>query len=192
LGAQFLTHGKVLIALGANCPGKWGNPPSAIAYALRKIEAINGKVIAVSHFYETAPVGGTRQPVYVNAVALVETHLSPEALLRLLKDLERQSGRRGGGRPWGPRTLDIDIVDYSGLVRHWRGGKPLVSAAGARPLTLPHPLAHMRQFVLKPLLDVAPSWRHPVLRQSARQLLIQASRKREGQVLRRREASERR
>ena len=63
----------------------------------------------------------------------------PEALLRVLKGIERRSGRRGG-RPWGPRTLDIDIIDYDGLVRHWRDGRPDFARAGPRPLVLPHPL----------------------------------------------------
>ncbi len=87
---------------------------------------------AVSPLYETRAVGNARQPAYVNAVALLDTTLSPESLLRVLKQVERDSGRRGG-RPWGPRTLDIDIVDYKGLVRHWREGEGTSPAPGPGP-----------------------------------------------------------
>src|SRR6185437_16891007 len=114
---------------------------NAIAQALGEIERAHIAVLAVSPLYETAAVGSARQPAYVNAVALLDTRLPPEALLRVLKGVERRSGRRGG-RPWGPRTLDIDIIDYKGLIRHWRGRMPDFRRAGPRPLILPHPLAH--------------------------------------------------
>jgi 2-amino-4-hydroxy-6-hydroxymethyldihydropteridine diphosphokinase len=150
------------------------------------MRAANIDVLAVSPLYETAPVGNAKQPAYVNAVASLATNLPPEALLRVLKAIERRAGRRGG-RPWGPRTLDIDIVDYAGLVRNWRGRNGGFARAGARPLVLPHPLAHERPFVLRPLLDIAPYWRHPALKRSARDYWSLASRKREGRVLRRRD-----
>jgi 2-amino-4-hydroxy-6-hydroxymethyldihydropteridine diphosphokinase len=142
----------------------------------------NIAVVAVSPLYETAAVGSARQPPYANAVAALDTSLPPAALLRVLKAIERKSGRRGG-RPWGARTLDIDIVDYAGLVRNWRAGRGGFARPGERPLVLPHPLAHARPFVLRPLLDVAPGWRHPVLGLSARELWSAASSKREGRVL---------
>jgi len=129
---QSLTRGKVLVALGANCPGAWGTPGETIARALGNIEDANITVRAISPLYETRAVGRARQPAYVNAVALLDTHLSPDALLRVLKEIERSSGRRGG-RPWGPRTLDIDIVDYKGLTRHWRGRRGNFSRAGLAP-----------------------------------------------------------
>jgi 2-amino-4-hydroxy-6-hydroxymethyldihydropteridine diphosphokinase len=178
-----LARGKILVGLGANCPGPWGTSARTIARALSEIERVNIIVKAVSPLYETAAVGRARQPAYVNAVALIDTSLPPEALLKVLKGIERASGRRGG-RPWGPRTLDIDIIDYRGLVRHWRGRRPGFKHTGARPLVLPHPLAHERPFVLKPLLDIAPDWRHPVLRRSARELWREASSQGEGQVIR--------
>jgi len=183
---QLLVRGKVLVALGANCPGPWGTPAQTIAHALGKIERANVAVRAVSPLYETRAVGNARQPVYVNAVALLDTTLSPETLLRVLKQIERDAGRRGG-RPWGPRTLDIDVVDYKGLVRHWRDGRGDFARAGTRPLVLPHPLAHERPFVLRPLKDIAPGWRHPVLRRSARELWSLVARKPEGRVLKRRD-----
>ena len=71
---QLLVRGKVLVALGANCPGPWGTPAQTIAHALGKIERANVAVRAVSPLYETRAVGNARQPAYVNAVALLETH----------------------------------------------------------------------------------------------------------------------
>jgi len=181
---QLPARGKVLVALGANCPGPWGRPRQTIAQALSEIERSHVRVAAISPVYETAAVGNARQPAYVNAVALLDTKLSPEALLRVLKQIERRAGRRGG-RPWGARALDIDIVDYAGVVRNWRAGRGAFAKPGARPLVLPHPLAHERPFVLKPLLDIAPDWRHPVLKRSARDLWRRASRGREGRVIKR-------
>jgi 2-amino-4-hydroxy-6-hydroxymethyldihydropteridine diphosphokinase len=179
-----LARGKTLIALGANCPGAWGTPAETIALALSEIERVNIAVKLVSAFYVTAAVGRARQSAYVNAVALIDTSLPPEALLRVLKQIERKAGRRGG-RPWGPRTLDIDIIDYDSLVRHWHGGLPAYTRPGQRPLVLPHPLAHERPFVLRPLLDIAPNWRHPVLKRSARELWREVQNTGEGRVIRR-------
>jgi 2-amino-4-hydroxy-6-hydroxymethyldihydropteridine diphosphokinase len=159
-------------------------PTETIKRTLGEMERAGIAVEAVSPFYETAAIGHARQPAYVNAVALIDTPLAPEALLRRLKDIERGAGRRGG-RPWGPRTLDIDIIDHKGRVRHWHAGKADFARAGARPLVLPHPLMHERPFVLRPLVDIAPDWRHPVLQRSAGALWREAQGKRQGQVLKR-------
>lgn len=177
------TRGKTLVGLGANCPGPWGRPADTIARALRELARAGVTVEAVSAFYETAAVGRAGQPAYVNAVALIDTHLPPEALLRLLKRIEREAGRRGGS-PWGRRTLDIDILDHKGRIEHWRGGRPRFARAGARPLVLPHPWIEKRPFVLRPLLDVAPNWRHPVTKRSARALWRAVASGREGEVMR--------
>lgn len=177
------THGKTLVGLGANCPGPWGRPSNTITRALREIAHAGVAVEAVSAFYETAAVGRAGQPPYVNAAALIDTSLSGEALLRLLKRIEVKAGRRGSS-PWGARTLDIDILDHKGLVRHWRGRHPGFARPGLRPLVLPHPWIEKRPFVLRPLLDIAPEWRHPVLKTSVRALWRQVARAREGQVMR--------
>lgn len=181
--ASQLPH-KVVIGLGANSPGVWGTPAETIAHALAEMRRARIDVVAVSPLYATAPVGSARQSSYVNAVALLDTSLSPEALLRAVKAIERRSGRRGG-RPWGPRTLDIDIIDYKGQIRFWRRGRAAFAEPGARPLTLPHPLAHERAFVLRPLIDLAPDWRHPVLGKSARELWRQAPKRGQGAVIER-------
>ncbi len=169
MAPQLPARGKVLVALGANCPGPWGTPRETIARALGKIEDAQYRrtrrlaALRDARRRQRAPAG------LRECRRLLDTTLPPESLLRVLKQIEREAGRRGG-RPWGPRTLDIDIVDYKGLVRHWRGGRGDFARAGARPLVLPHPLAHRRPFVLKPLLDIAPDWRHPALKLSAEAL----------------------
>ncbi len=184
MAPQLQARSKVVIGLGANSPGAWGAPAETIRRAVSELERGHIVVAAISPLYVTAAVGSARQPPYVNAVALLDTALAPDALLRVLKAVERRSGRRGG-RPWGPRTLDIDILDYGGQVRFWCGRRPAFPQAGPRPLILPHPLVHQRPFVLRPLLDVAANWRHPTLKRSARELWRQASKQGQGAVLNR-------
>lgn len=183
-GSQSRDGGNVLVAFGANSPGPWGTAAQTFARALAQLERMGVSVKSVSSLYATAPVGQTRQAPYLNGVARVATSLPAPALLRLLKQIEACAGRRGG-RPWGSRTLDLDIVDYKGLIRNWPRNRHKATGAGAGSLMLPHPLAHERPFVLKPLLDVVPHWRHPVLQRSARELWRGVASQREGRVLRR-------
>lgn len=182
--SQSRAHGNVLLAFGANSDGPWGAPAETFARALAELEHHGIRLTSVSPLYETVAVGQTRQAPYLNGVALVATSLPAPALLRLMKQIEARAGRRGG-RPWGSRTLDLDIIDYKGLISNWRPNKRAWRQIGARPLLLPHPLAHERPFVLKPLLDVAPNWRHPALRRSARELWRGVASRREGCILRR-------
>lgn len=99
--------------------------------------------MALSPVYETAPVGGPEQDDYLNAVAVAETLLTPEALLERVQEVERAFHRVREVR-WGPRTLDVDVIAYDGLVRT------------DPELTLPHPRAHERAFVLRPWADIDP------------------------------------
>jgi len=174
---------QILVGMGANYPGPWGTPSKTIDRALESLDEKGIQLVAVSDFYETAAVGRAGQPPYVNAVALIETAMPPEALLRRLKHIERSAGRRGGS-PWGPRTLDMDVLDYKGRVQNWRGLTPRFARAGQRPLVLPHPWIENRPFVLRPLLDVSPNWRHPVTKKSAQELWRHVAHGWEGQVLR--------
>jgi 2-amino-4-hydroxy-6-hydroxymethyldihydropteridine diphosphokinase len=182
VAAQSNGHGKILVGLGANCPGPWGSPAHTLRRALAEIERKGVAVEAVSPLYETKALGAARQPPYVNQVALIATRLPAPSLLRLLKEIERRSGRRGG-RPWGARTLDLDIIDYKGLIV----GRPKVlkgvPRGRVRPLVLPHPQLEHRPFVLKPLLDVAPDWRHPVTKTSAKELWRRVNKRGQGSVL---------
>lgn len=147
----------ILLALGSNLGGPWGAPQATLAQALRELTGTGLRILACSSLYATAPVGLGRQPAYLNAVVMVEGSTSPAVLLRTLKRIERKAGRRLGRR-WGPRQLDIDILDF--------GGRQVGHPQGRRrrgQLQLPHPEMHRRAFVLLPLREVAPFWRHPRL-----------------------------
>jgi 2-amino-4-hydroxy-6-hydroxymethyldihydropteridine diphosphokinase len=129
------------------------------------------RLVAASRIYATTPVGPGRQAPYLNAVLILEAHMAPGAVLRLLKRLERRAGRRFAPR-WGPRCLDIDVLDYGGR----RIGVPSARRERGR-LVLPHPELHKRAFVLVPLLEVAPRWRHPALGAAGGMLLARLNRR---------------
>jgi len=155
----------LLLALGANLAGPWGSAAETLARARRELSYAGLRILSSSHIYDTLPLGPGRQAPYRNAVLLLRAHLAPAALLRLIKGLERRAGRRLGAR-WGPRCLDIDILDYGGRRLGW----PERRRQRGR-LILPHPEMHKRAFVLVPLLEIDPHWRHPALAVSGRTLL---------------------
>lgn len=129
---------KAVIALGANI----GNPQEQmdIAVALLK-ESL--EVSAVSSFFTTAPVGGPEQPNYLNAVCIAESELPAADLLALLHGIEKALGRERNEH-WGPRTIDLDLIQYGSLLSY------------AEELALPHPRAHERRFVLEPWREIEP------------------------------------
>lgn len=149
----------IIIALGSNLPGPWGTPQQTVQRALQALNAGPIRLVAASSLIVTEPFGRKNQPVFVNAAARIETHLSPDALMRRLHMIERQAGRQRRLR-WGPRTLDLDLLDYHGLLRRKR-------TLSIRPLVLPHPGMTERLFVMEPLQEVAPRWRHPLTKESA-------------------------
>lgn len=162
-----MREAPLLLALGSNLAGPWGSPAETLAAALARLPAAGVAIERVSRLHETAPMGPVPQDRYANAAAAGRTALAPLALLAALKALEGEAGRRPGPR-WGPRQLDLDILDIDGQVLGWeRPHDPLHPAE----LVLPHPELHRRRFVLAPLCEVAPDWRHPVLGQTARELL---------------------
>ncbi len=127
-----------------------------MAAAIAALAAAGLRVVAVSRVRQTAPLGpGGRR--YANAAVAVESGLPLGAVLRLIKQVERDFGRRPGRR-WGDRVLDLDIIGAGDMVVRVPG------------LQVPHPGVAERRFVLDPLCDIAPLWRHPVLKASARQL----------------------
>ena len=154
----------LLLALGANRAGAWGAPDKTLDRARRELSCAGVRILASSHIYDTLPLGPGRQARYLNAVLLSEARQAPAALLRLVKRLERRAGRRPGAR-WGPRCLDIDILDFGGRRLGW----PRRPEPGR--LVLPHPELHRRAFVLVPLIEVDPHWQHPTLPASGRALL---------------------
>jgi 2-amino-4-hydroxy-6-hydroxymethyldihydropteridine diphosphokinase len=161
----------ILIALGSNRPGPWGSPEDTVRAALARLDGGGIRLRRCSRLIVSAPFGMTAQPPFVNAVAEVRTGLTPEALLERLHLIERMAGRRRTLR-WGPRTLDLDLLDYHGLVR----------PPPARPV-LPHPGIAQRIFVLAPAAEIAPRWRHPVSRLTARHMLRRLNPSGEGGLL---------
>lgn len=148
----------IFIGLGSNLASEAGPPATTIESALAQFTLYGITVVERSPFYESEPVPRSDQPWFVNAVARVETALSPEYLLMRLHAIEHGFGRVRRERNEA-RTLDLDLLDYDGLIR---GGERLV---------LPHPRLHERAFVLKPLLDLDPSWRHPQSDRTGAELL---------------------
>ncbi len=161
----------IIVALGSNTPGPWGSPEETVAHALKALNGGGIRLKRASSLLKSAPFGVVDQPAFVNAAALVETALPPQALLRRLHEIERMAGRRRTLR-WGPRTLDLDLVDYHGLIRR----KPL------RPF-LPHPGVAERIFVLAPIAEIAPHWRHPVTHRTVEQMLARLDPAGEGSLL---------
>ncbi len=154
---------RILLALGANLPSRWGEPPYTFERAIALLQSAGFAIEKVSKLYKTRAVGPGKQNIYYNCVLSGQTRLSPAALMRTAKAIEAQAGRRRG-RTWGPRVLDIDIIDYRG---RRLGQSPIMQRIEHRVpgrLVLPHPEAHRRAFVLVPLRDVEPAWRHPVSR----------------------------
>jgi 2-amino-4-hydroxy-6-hydroxymethyldihydropteridine diphosphokinase len=134
------------IALGSNLGHREGNIAEA---ALRIDNLPETRVDVLSSLYETAPVGKTDQPRFVNAVLQAETGLSPRELLRMLLGVEREMGRERL-EPWGPRLIDLDLLLLGDHVIE------------SEEITLPHPLMGKRHFVLFPLVEIAPGVRDPV------------------------------
>lgn len=155
----------VIIALGSNVAGQWGSPRETLLQAISGLSKAPFNIISTSHWYTSAALGQVRQPAYLNLTIMLATDLSARALRISTKRLESAAGRRPGVR-WGPRPLDVDIVDFGGRIVGWpvpRGPRP--------PLILPHPEAHRRGFVIQPIADMAPEWRHPVFGITAGEML---------------------
>lgn len=141
----------ILVGFGANLPGQGGVPPRAtLAWAVGRVNALPGLGFrAVSRLWDSAPVPPSGQPRYVNAVAAYDGDAEPAGLLAALNAIEAEAGRVRGERD-AARVLDLDLLDLNGLIRD------------APAPVLPHPRLAVRGFVLRPLAEVAPVWRHPV------------------------------
>jgi len=145
-------HEPAYLSLGSNV----GDRAANLNTAIDRLRAF-GEVVAVSSFYETEPVEFTAQPWFLNCAVTLNTDATPKQLLTVIVDIEQQLGRRRAQQK-GPRTIDIDILLF---------GDQIVDDPG---LTIPHPTLHERRFVLEPLVEIAPGARHPVFKQTIREL----------------------
>lgn len=148
---------KIFIALGANIPSVAGPPEMTLRAALAALETRGIKVLALSRFHQTQAWPDPADPPFTNAVAEIKTQHQPFALLGLLHEVETEYGRKRSA-PNAPRTLDLDLLDYQGRITHGE-------------VELPHPRMAGRRFVLEPLAEIAPDWRHPVTDETVTTLL---------------------
>ncbi len=153
----------ILIAIGSNRRhGRHGRPEGVVVAAIRALAAAGLPVVAVSRIRATAPLGpGGRR--FANAAVAVHSRQPLGAVLQIIKQIEADFGRRGGKR-WGDRVLDLDIIG---------AGRQVVRQ---KQLQVPHAGVADRRFVLDPLSDIAPDWRHPINGLSVRQLRARAMR----------------
>ncbi len=146
----------VFIALGSN----QGDRELYLLRGVAEVGKLPGtKIAALSSFFDTEPVGPVQQANFLNAVARLETALSPQELLRQLQQIETGIFQRKREIPGGPRPMDLDLLFYGSLILHEPG------------LVIPHPRLHERRFVLEPLVEIAPDFIHPGLGRSVKALL---------------------
>ena len=144
----------VYISIGSNIGDREENCRKAI-----KLLKENGIALKrESSLYETEPWGVKNQPKFINMAIEVETDKEPEELLRVLKEIEKEIGRKESVK-WGPRVIDLDIIFYNDLILKTEN------------LEIPHPLLHERDFVLKPLCEIAPDKKHPVTGKTVKEML---------------------
>ncbi len=146
----------VHIGIGSNLGNRKEN-------CLKALDLLSARGIVIgkqSSLYETEPWGVEDQPKFMNMAAEIETGLEPLKLLETLKSVEEEMGRKEGYR-WGPRVIDLDILFFGDMVIE------------CPELTIPHPLMHEREFVLRPLAEIAPDKVHPVLKKTVTELLAE-------------------
>ncbi len=149
---------RAFIGVGSN----QGPRLELISQAVRSLTGTDGiQVTQMAMISETEPIGGPLQGSYLNTVVEIDTVLPPIELLRRLQGIERHLGRRPSGQRWGPRPIDLDLLLYSDQV------------VNEPQLLVPHPRMHERRFVLEPLAQLAPSFIHPLLKQTIAELLEQ-------------------
>jgi len=149
----------ILIGLGSSLPFCGAEPQAVIRAAIRAIAKV-ADIEAVSSLYGSPAWPDPSDPPFVNAAIAVRTTLTPAELLRVLNETEAAFGRSRGKRN-APRTLDLDLLSYGGIVQDGEGGRPV----------LPHPGVWSRDFVLAPIAEIAPNWRMPGSGETAAEML---------------------
>jgi 2-amino-4-hydroxy-6-hydroxymethyldihydropteridine diphosphokinase len=139
----------ILVAIGSNLTGPAGPPLAMCEAAVAALAGAGASPVRRSRWYESASIPLSAQPWYINGIISVATALEPVGLLALLHAIEVRWGRVRGAAN-AARVLDLDLLDYDGLIR-----------PGPEPPHLPHPRMAGRAFVLLPLSEIAPAWRHP-------------------------------
>jgi 2-amino-4-hydroxy-6-hydroxymethyldihydropteridine diphosphokinase len=167
-----------LIALGGNTKSRWGGPSATLRASLDELRKNNLLVECVSRLYATACFPAGAGPDYVNAAASIRFEGSSHELLALLNQVELTFGRERTER-WGQRTLDLDLIAQGDSIlpdsathAYWRNlDLNSQSTQAPQELILPHPRLQDRAFVLVPLMDIAPDWKHPILGLSVSEML---------------------
>ncbi len=152
------TWHKVYLGIGSNLGNRRKNVEKS--FDLLKAEK-EIRIKKRSSLYETKPVGGPKQRDFINAVVLIETTLAVKPLLKVLKSIESKLGRKKDAKIWGPRVIDLDILVYEQVVLK------------SKLLTVPHPMMHERFFVLAPFAEIAPEFKHPILKKTVGELLAE-------------------
>lgn len=169
---------KKLIALGANLSSPYGTPRQTLERALELLEREGVQVVRLSRWYSTPAWPPGAGPNYTNAAVEIDYQHSARNLLSILQSVENELGRIRSDDPsqrWSARVCDLDLISFESMVAPglvaWRDAMALAAKEPLPDLVLPHPRMHSRVFVLAPMSDIAPDWRHPVLRKTVLEMI---------------------